>query len=348
MPRRLRHSIFPALLSRRISGKRARYALERDSRLRPSELETEAEMHACAEGEVRVRVARDVETVRILELGRIAVCRREESGEHVAAAELPSLPDHVAGREARLGHLHWRYVAQAFLDAGRHQAWIALQPAALILMRQQRKEPAGNQMGGGFLPRAEEQENHRDQFVLAELLPVSFGVAQRGDQSVRQRSASRSRNAAKIADNADHAGNGADDRADIGSILQPAQPILEPIVILLRQAEHRADDRKRQVPAEFGHEIGLRPSLKPVEKPIGDFRDHRLHRLDRAALERLIDQAAQSAVLRIVVAEHVQGQKADRPRQESEYPRLCPASRIAGIAREGLVILQQRCAGVME
>ena len=202
-------------------------------------------------------------------------------------------------------------------------------------------------MGGGFLPGSEEQEDHRDQFVLAELLPVGFGIAQRGDQSVRQRSASRSRDAAKIADDADHAGDGADDRADIGGVLQPAQPVLESIVILLRKAEHRADDRKRQVPAEFGHEIGLRPSLQPVEKPIGDFRDHRLHGLDRAALERLVDEAAQAAVLGVVVAEHVQRQKADRPRQESQYSRLCPASRVGGVAREGLMILQQRCAGIM-
>ena len=202
-------------------------------------------------------------------------------------------------------------------------------------------------MGGGFLPSSEEQEDHRDQFVLAERLAVRFGIAQRGDQSVGQRSASRPRDAPKIADDADHAGNGADDRADIGGVLQPAQPVLESIVILLRQAEHRADDRKRQVPAEFGHEIGLCPSLQPVEKPIGDFRDHRLHRLDRTALERLVDEAAQAAVLRVVVAEHVQRQKADRSRQESQYPRLRPASRVGGIAREGLVILQQRRAGIM-
>jgi hypothetical protein len=53
-------------------------ALEGDRGLRPRELEAEAEMHACAEGKMRVRVARDVEIVRVLEPGRIAVCRRED------------------------------------------------------------------------------------------------------------------------------------------------------------------------------------------------------------------------------------------------------------------------------
>src|SRR5215218_3274798 len=40
----------------------------------------------------------------------------------------------------------------------------------------------------------------------------------------------------------------------------------------------------------------------------------RLHGLDRSALERLIDQAAQAAVLRAVLSDHVERQKADRPR----------------------------------
>ena len=37
---------------------------------------------------------------------------------------------------------------------------------------------------------------------------------------------------------------------------------------LIRKAEHRADDGKRQIPAVFGHEINLRLSLQPIEKPI--------------------------------------------------------------------------------
>ena len=191
MPRRLCHSIFACRGEAHIR-KACEDALECDRGLRPGELEAEAEMHACAEGKVRVRVPRDVETVRMLELRRIAVCRREESGEHVAAAELPSLPDYVAGREARLRHLHRRYVAQAFLDAGRHQARIAPQPTQLILVRQQGEEPAGNQMGRGFLSGSEQQEDHRYQFVLAQGLSIGFGIAQRGDQTVRLRSASRS------------------------------------------------------------------------------------------------------------------------------------------------------------
>ncbi|WP_287095525.1 hypothetical protein [Mesorhizobium sp.] len=118
-------------------------------------------------------------------------------------------------------------------------------------------------------------------------------------------------------------------------------------MILLRQAEHRANDRKRQIATELGHEIDLRSFLHLVEKPIGYLRDHRLHGLDRLALKRLVNEAAQAAVLRVVMAEHILRQKADGPRQESEYPRLCSAPCVGRVASEARVILQQRCAGVM-
>ena len=113
-------------------------------------------MHTCAEGEVRVRVSRDVEPVRNVELGGIAVRRRQERGEHVAAPEIAAVQLAVADRETRFRHLHRRDMAQALLYAGRHQARVATQATHLILVREQREESAGNQMGGRLLPRAEE------------------------------------------------------------------------------------------------------------------------------------------------------------------------------------------------
>ena len=81
-------------------------------------------------------------------------------------------------------------------------------------------------------------------------------------------------------------------------------------------------------------------SLQPVEKPIGDSVIIGFMACNRASLKRLVDEASQAAVLRVVVAEHVQRKKADRPRQEPQYSRLCPAPRVGRIAREGLMILQ--------
>ena len=72
-------------------------------------------------------------------------------------------------------------MAQALLDAGRHQAWIAAQATHLILVREQCEQPAGNQMSGRLLPRTEEQEDHGDQFVLAEPPAVRLDIAQSGD-----------------------------------------------------------------------------------------------------------------------------------------------------------------------
>jgi len=76
-------------------------------------------------------------------------------------------------------------------------------------------------------------------------------------------------------------------------------------VILLRHAEHRADDRERQIPAEFSHEVSIFPFLQSVEEPVGDVRDHRSQPFDHTALKRLVDAAAQAAMLRVIVAEHV-------------------------------------------
>jgi hypothetical protein len=118
-------------------------------------------------------------------------------------------------------------------------------------------------------------------------------------------------------------------------------------VILLRQPEHRADDRKRQVAAIVRHEVGFRPPFQPIEQAIGDPADHRPQRRDRAPLERLIDEAAQPAMLGIVMAEHVQRQKTDRLRQESQDSLLGLASGVGGIAHEVVMVLQQLRAGVV-
>lgn len=114
--RRLRHSIFGALFSRRKARDKA---FERYCGFRPSELESRQKCAPVPKERCGIgwRVM-SKKMVRSLELGRIAVCRRQESGEHVAATESPFLPDHVAGRKPRLRHLNRPYVAQTFLDTG--------------------------------------------------------------------------------------------------------------------------------------------------------------------------------------------------------------------------------------
>ena len=65
------------------------------------------------------------------------------------------------------------------------------------------------------------------------------------------------------------------------------------------------------------------------------------------ALKRLIDQPPKATMLGIVVAEHVQRQEPDGPRQESQNSRLRPDPRVGRVAHEGLAILQQDRTGVM-
>lgn len=45
------------------------------------------------------------------------------------------------------------------------------------------------------------------------------------------------------------------------AVSSSAEPVLESIVVLIWEAKHCTDDRQRQIPAEFGHEIGLCPPL---------------------------------------------------------------------------------------
>ena len=59
---------------------------------------------------------RDVEMMRVLEPGGVVVCDRDESGNYIAAMELPG---EIASHEARFCHLDRRYVAQALFYAGR-------------------------------------------------------------------------------------------------------------------------------------------------------------------------------------------------------------------------------------
>jgi hypothetical protein len=102
-----------------------------------------------------------------------------------------------------------------------------------------------------------------------------------------------------------------------------------------------------RVPAKLGDQIGLYSAFQPVEKPISGFRNHGLHGCDGAALERFVNKAAQAAMLRIVLAEHVQRQNTDRPRQASQYALTRPASRIGRVTREIPMVLQQCRATVM-
>ena len=64
-------------------------------------------------------------------------------------------------------------------------------PAQLALVRQQRRTARLKSGGSWFPARLRTARDHRYQFVLAERLAIGFGIAQRGDQPVRQRPAAR-------------------------------------------------------------------------------------------------------------------------------------------------------------
>ena len=85
-----------------------------------------------------------VELVRNLKLGGMAVCRRQKRGEHVASPERLPVQIAIAGCKTRFRHLHRRDMAQALLNTGWHQAWIAAKAPDLILVREQCEQSTGN------------------------------------------------------------------------------------------------------------------------------------------------------------------------------------------------------------
>ncbi len=97
-------------------GKAAKEPFKCDGSLCSGELESQAKMHAGTERKMGIRAAGNIELVRPLEFGGVAICRCKICCEHVTAAELTSLPSQIASRKAGLGHLHGLYVAEAFLD----------------------------------------------------------------------------------------------------------------------------------------------------------------------------------------------------------------------------------------
>jgi hypothetical protein len=51
-------------------------------------------------------------------------------------------------------------MTEAFLNAQRHQGRICPQAAPLIIVAKNFKQPAGDEMSGGFLTGTEQQEDH--------------------------------------------------------------------------------------------------------------------------------------------------------------------------------------------
>ena len=123
--------------------------------------------------------------------------------------------------------------------------------------------------------------------------------------------------------------------------------MLEAVVVAIGKPEHDANYREREVTAIRFHQIDLVQPFHLIEQPVGNVGDNRPDRLDAAALKRRVDQPSEPAMLGVVVADHVEGEQAERARQQPQDARLRHLARVRRIAHECVVILQEHRARVV-
>src|SRR2546428_3784150 len=104
----------------------------------------EAEVNAPAEGDVAVVGPGKVETIRVGELGGVAIRGADEGHHHLTLADRPAADRDVRARDAR-GALHGTIVTQQLLDGTRDEPGRLAQPTELSWMAQECPGPVTDQ-----------------------------------------------------------------------------------------------------------------------------------------------------------------------------------------------------------
>ena len=108
--------------------------------------------------------------------------------------------------------------------------------------------------------------------------------------------------------------------------------------------EQFADHRERQLARVAGNEIGRAAFCEQLAgEPFGGCQNSRLHLEHRPAPERLVDDAAQPRVVRLVGRQHVAGERAD----DARHPPACAGERPIVLAKgERIARLEHAARGV--
>jgi hypothetical protein len=133
-------------------------------------------MLAEPEREVVVRVAADVESVRVLELALVAVRRWVPQGDRVAGVD-PCAAEQDVGRGGA-GELHHRRRPAEDLLGRRLDEPVRVggQPVPLLGVLEQGMEAAGDGVARGLVPRPDEQHEVAVQLLVGERDPIDGGV----------------------------------------------------------------------------------------------------------------------------------------------------------------------------
>ena len=246
-----RHSGFSASSSLQLRQP-AQQGRNRDLRLDPRQLGAEAEMDAAAEGQRPHIGTGDVEPVRPVGIDRRIAVGRTQQAQHafafrdfLAAEILDVLQRHPAG------HLHRGIVTQKFLDRVGDQGRIGLEQRELVGIAMQRQQAVADQVDGGFVAGAEQQDDVGGQFLVGELAAVFLGLHQLRGQIVAGVLRPQLEQLLEIHLGHQVAGVALLDlvrrqRHRIEQAAAVARAGVKHLAMVLGDAEHVADDRDRQ------------------------------------------------------------------------------------------------------
>src|SRR5262249_25159373 len=277
--------------------------LERAYSLDACELMPQTEMNAGAEGDMPVRPALEINLLR-MRIGLRIEVRGHQHGNDLLALLQPDtadleLPVAVAG----LGDLHGREEPQEFLESEMAPAPFFFWPVTQSGFFQELMHRAADEMRGGFVPREQQQEDHRHHLVAADLTAVLLDAHQLGNQPLAATFARDLQLLLQVAPHRvkthDNLRNHADEPDGAGEAREATGPGRELGPVGKRQAEQLADHRERQLARVALDEVGgyvLRG--QSVARRVGDGEDARLHLEDGATAEGCIDDIPQTPLVR--------------------------------------------------
>src|SRR5260370_37575914 len=165
--------------------KAAQQSRDRDLRLDARKLGAEAKVNASAKRQRTDIGSGDIETFRPVGIDRWVAIGRAEQAEHaftfrdfLAAEVIDIFQRHPAGQ------LHRGIVTQEFLDGVGDEGGIGLEQRELIGIAVQRQQAVADQIDGGLVPGAEQQNDIGGQLLIRELAAIFLRVHQLRGQVV--------------------------------------------------------------------------------------------------------------------------------------------------------------------
>jgi hypothetical protein len=154
----------------------------------------------------------------------------------------------------------------------------------------------------------QEQERHGLQLVVAQLVAVLLGLDQGGHETGPRLLPALLEVPPEILQEPENPGQGQQYAEQRNRTKKRLDPPGEFRSVLFGEAQQLADNRHGQGPRPLFQEIHRFPAGEAIEKAITEDGYVAAHGLDAVPAEGLIDQAAQAAVVRVVVREHVVGE----------------------------------------